>query len=154
MTVLRLLLVCLLIGVAGLPSGARGQASDSLAQASDTTNEETSVVAQRVATAFTEGNARRLLSPSADRVEISLFGARTFYSSAQALYVLREFFRSHAPRDFQVRDVMKTGTNCFVRGEYEQASRTRRLQVYVRLGQPEGGDFWHLHEVRIEGASE
>jgi hypothetical protein len=110
-------------------------------------------VVQRVAAAFTDGNAARLLTPSADRVEIALFGARTFYSSAQALYVLREFFRRHAPQRFQVRDVMEAGTSCFVRGEYEQSRRTRQLQVYVRLGQSED-NLWRLHEVRIEAPSE
>ena len=149
MSILRRSLVLLLIVVGGAPPVAWGQASDSLAQAPDST-ERSSAVARRIASAFSEGDANRLLTPSADRIEISLFGARTFYSSAQALYVLREFFRSHAPRRFQVRDVMETGTSCFVQGEYEQARRTRRLQVYVRLGQPEGENLWHLHEIRIE----
>ncbi|MFB6273238.1 MAG: DUF4783 domain-containing protein [Salinibacter sp.] len=154
MIVRRLTLVCLLVGVGGLPSGARGQASDSLARTADSTSKALSTVARRVTTAFTQGNASRLLSPSADRVEISLFGARTFYSSAQALYVLREFFRAHVPQRFRVRDVTDTGRSYFVRGTYDQANRTRRLQVYVRLGQPEGHDLWHLHEVRIDGPSE
>lgn len=153
MTVLRLSLVCLLVAIGGLPLSAQGQASDSLGQKADST-EGTSTVARRVAVAFTEGDAGRLLTPSADRIEISLFGARTFYSSAQALYVLREFFRRHTPQRFQVRDVMKTGTNCFVRGQYEQSSRVRNLRVYVRLEQPDGGDLWYLHEVRIENSSE
>jgi hypothetical protein len=150
MSTLRWSLVLLLILVGGAPPVAWGQASDSLAQASDSV-EAPPAVAQRIAAAFSEGDANRLLTPSADRIEISLFGARTFYSSAQALYVLREFFRSHAPRRFQVRDVMETGTSCFVQGEYEQARRARRLQVYVRLGQAEGADLWQLHEIRIEG---
>ncbi|PSQ79224.1 MAG: DUF4783 domain-containing protein [Bacteroidetes bacterium QS_1_63_11] len=94
---------------------------------------------------------RRLLEPAADRIEISLFGARTFYSSAQALYVLREFFRSHAPRRFVVGNVMETGTTCLVQGAYEEAQAERKLRVYVRLDRPEGGTTpWHLQEVRIE----
>jgi len=153
MLVRRLVLLWLMILVGGLPSGAQGQASDSLTATADSMSEASSTVARRVAAAFTEGNAGRLLSPSADRVEISLFGVRTYYSSAQALYVLREFFRRHTPRRFRVEDVMETGTNCFVRGEYEQADRTPRLQVYVRLGQPEDGTLWHLREVRIESPS-
>jgi len=140
---------------------AYGQASDSLDPGPDSLHPAPdsaavlqSAVAQRVAGAFSSGDASRLLNPAADRIEISLFGARTFYSSAQALYVLREFFRSHAPRRFRVQDVMETGTSCFVQGEYEQARRARRLQVYVRLGQPEGNELWHLHEIRIEGPPE
>ncbi len=149
----RSLALLLIIVIGGAPPVVWGQEPDSVSRSPDST-EEASAIARRVATAFSEGDASRLLTPSADRVEISLFGVRTFYSSAQALYVLREFFRSHVPRRFRIRDVMETGTSCFVQGEYEQARRARRLQVYVRLGQPERGDLWHLQEVRIEGPSE
>jgi hypothetical protein len=154
MSLPRLSLVLLLIGIGGFPSVVQGQVPDSVAQASDSTDEGMSAVARRVAGAFSEGNANRLLKPSADRIEISLFGARTFYSSAQALYVLREFFRRHTPRRFVVGDVMETGTSCFVRGEYEQGRVGRPLQVYVRLDRPEGKAPWHLREVRIEDSSD
>jgi len=150
----RLSLVILLFAMGAFPLIVRGQVPDSVAHAPDSTDENRSAVARRVAGAFSEGDANRLLRPSTDRVEISLFGVRTFYSSAQALYVLREFFRSHAPRRFVVGDVMETGTSCFVRGEYEQTRIERRLQVYVRLDRPERKGPWHLREVWIEGASD
>jgi hypothetical protein len=150
----RLSLVILLLGMGAFPLIVRGQVPDSLARAADSTDERRSVVARRVAGALSEGDANRLLRPSADRVEISLFGARTFYSSAQALYVLRKFFRSHAPRRFVIGDVMETGTSCFVRGEYEQARIGRRLQVYVRLDRSERKSPWRLREIRIRDASE
>jgi hypothetical protein len=168
MASLRLSMVLLLVGFCGAPSVVCGQASDSLDQAPDSvaqvpdslerapdsTDAKRSAVARRVASAFSEGDASQLLSPSADRVEISLFGARTFYSSAQALYVLRKFFRSHAPRRFVVGDVMETGTTCFVQGAYEEARVERRLRVYVRLDRPDGEAPWQLQEVRVEGVSE
>ena len=154
MSVPRLLVAFLVIGIAGPPPLAWGQPADSTALSADSTTALPSAVTQRVVTAFTEGNARRLLTPSADRVEISLFGSRTFYSSSQALYVLREFFRSHAPGRFVVADVMETGTSCFVQGRYEEARMTRRHHVYVRLDQSEDADLWSLHEVRIEAADE
>lgn len=150
----RLSLMVLLIGIGGVPSIVHGQSPDSAAHASDSTGGEIAAVAQRVAGAFSEGNARQLLTPSADRIEISLFGNRTFYSSPQALYVLRKFFRSHAPGRFVVADVMETGTSCFVRGEYEETRRARRHRVYVRLDQPDDADLWALHEVRIDRVSE
>ena len=158
MSVLRLLVALLLIGLSGVPSVVCGQAFDSLDQVPDSINPAPdsavalqSAVAKRVAGALSNGNASRLLEPAADRIEISLFGARTFYSSAQALYVLREFFRSHAPRRFVVGNVMETGTTCLVQGAYEEAQAERKLRVYVRLDRPEGGTTpWHLQEVRIE----
>lgn len=160
MSDLRLSMVLLLIGLSGAPAVAYGQTSDSLDQvpdsaapAPDSATVLQSAVAKRVAGAFSSGDASRLLNPAADRIEISLFGARTFYSSAQALYVLREFFRSHAPRRFVVGNVMETGTTCLVQGAYEEVRVERPLRVYVRLDRSEGEAPWHLQEVRIEGAS-
>lgn len=150
MNVLRLSMVLLLIGTSGSPAVAQGQAQDSSGAASDTSAGGLSVVVERVVTAFSEGDASHLLDPSASRVEVSLFGTRTYYSSAQALYVLRKFFRSHAPRRFLVQDVMETKTSCFVRGRYEQARVTQWLQVYVRLSQSDEEEVWRLHEVNVE----
>lgn len=121
------------------------------AQAPDSTEAPPEVV-ERVTSAFGEGDAERLLAPSADRVEVNLFGSRTIYSSAQAFYVLRDFFRSHVPHDFVIEDVTEAGTNCFVRGVYEQAQVDQPLQIYVRLDREE--EVWHLREVRIEISSE
>ncbi|MEF8816345.1 MAG: DUF4783 domain-containing protein [Salinibacter sp.] len=154
MSVSRSLVVVLLFGLGGAPSVAQGQPADSIATVSDSTTEGPPAVARRVATAFSDGDARRLLTPSADRVEISLFGNRTFYSSSQAVYVLREFFRRHTPGRFVVGDVTEAGASYFVRGEYEEARRVRRHRVYVRLDQPDGEELWNLHELRIEHASE
>lgn len=146
MTLLRLFLVLLLIGVGGGPSVVWAQAPDS-------TEEAPPEVVERVTSAFGEGDAERLLAPSSDRVEVNLFGSRTIYSSAQAFYVLRDFFRSHVPRDFAIEDVTEAGTNCFVRGVYEQAQVDQPLQIYVRLEREEE-EVWHLREVRIEISSE
>lgn len=154
MTVLRLTLLCVFLGVGGMPLLVYGQAPDSVEHRPDSTGGTSSAVVERVEGAFADGDASRLLVPSADRVEISLFGTRTYYSSSQALYVLREFFRSHVPQRFRVRDVMETETSCFVQGKYRQARVEQRLDVYVRLGQTDGDESWYLEEVSIEAAPE
>lgn len=154
MTVQRLTLVFVFVGIGALPSFVHGQAPDSLESAPDSTEEVTSAVVKRVAGAFSEGDANRLLVPSADRVEINLFGARTYYSSAQALYVMREFFRNHVPHRFSVKDVMETPKSYFVQGKYQQARVAQRLDVYIRFGHSDGEESWQLQEVSIETASE
>lgn len=154
MTISRLSVVLLLAGLCGTPSAAGGQVPDSANSVADTTWEAPPGVVERVAKSFSEGDAARLLAPSSDRVEVNLFGARTFYSSTQALYVLRKFFRSHVPRRFLVDDVVETGTSCFVRGTYEQAHVAQRLLVFVQLSHSEEEKSWQLQEVRIEKASE
>lgn len=146
MTLMRLSLVLLLMGGVMSAPVAWGQATD-------TTAKGPSDVVERVTEAFGQGDAERLLVPSADRVEVTLFGARTFYSSAQAFYVLRDFFRSNTPQDFSVDDVTEAGTSCFVRGLYEQDRVDRPFHVFVRFSKEEEVG-WRLHEVRIEDASD
>jgi hypothetical protein len=109
-------------------------------------------IVTRVVTAFTNGNAQRLLSPAADRVEVSLFGTRTFYSNAQAFYVLEDFFDTHPPTRFEVDDVTETGESCFLRGRFDHRRDERTLQVYVRLTHRDAA--WRLQEIRIAADAE
>lgn len=107
---------------------------------------------QRVEASFRAGDPELLLSPAAERIEISRFGTRTFYSRSQAFYVLEDFFKEYGPRDFQARDVTEAGTNTFVTGLYWHVRAERPFRVYVRLS--ESSDDWHLQEVRIEPTRE
>ena len=141
----RLALLVLLLGM-GAPT-AWGQSQDSTSGSS-----EPNQVVDRVTEAFVNGRPEPLLGPATDRVELSLFGTRTFYSSAQAFYVLRDFFSNYAPRRFRVDDVTATDTSCFVSGMYEHTQSERALQVFVRLVQQD--ESWRLHEVRIDHEAE
>jgi hypothetical protein len=145
MSLVRLALILLLIG--------GGQSLVDAARAQETSEAVPDTVVQRVSAAFRTGNAQLLLTPSADRVEVSLFGTRTFYSSAQAFYVLREFFDVHPPARFSLADTTGAGSSCFLRGQFEHARDERILRVYVRLVRNEE-DAWRLHEVRIGSGTE
>ena len=145
MSLVRLSFVLLVTGMS--VSAAVGQSS-----APGGTDAVPDTVVQRISTAFQSGNAQLLLSPSADRVEVSLFGARTLYSSAQAFYVLRDFFEAHPPSRFALADTTGAGTSGFLRGTFVHTRGERSLRVYVRLVRHED-DAWQLHEVRI-GAGE
>ena len=146
MLVARLCFILLVIGMGA--SVACGQESPA-----DTVSAVPDTVVHRVSAAFQNGNAQLLLNPAADRVEVSLFGARTFYSSAQAFYVLREFFETHPPSTFELADTTGAGTSGFLRGTFEPAQGDRSLQVYVRLVRMEA-NTWELHEVRIDREAE
>jgi hypothetical protein len=141
MTPVRLVLIVLLIGIG--TTAARGQVP-----VQETPAAVPDSVAQRVVTAFVEGDVETLLAPATDRVEVSLFGARTFYSKAQAFYVLRAFFDAHPPVDFQISDVTAAEGSCFVRGRFRHDEDQRPLQVYVRLAVR--AEAWRLQEVRID----
>lgn len=141
MVSMRLVLISLLIGVGG--DVAFGQE-----RMTDTTSSVQDRVGQRVATAFEHGDAQTLLTPAANRVEVSILGAQTIYSDAQAFYVLRAFFERHPPVQFATEDVATEGQSCFVRGRYVHQEDERPLQVYVRLLYR--ADTWTLQEVRID----
>jgi hypothetical protein len=141
MTPVRIALLLLLVGCSVTAAHGQVPVQETPAAVPDS-------VAHRVVTAFVEGDAETLLTPATDRVEVSLFGARTFYSEAQAFYVLREFFDAHPPVDFQLSDVTAAENSCFVRGQFTHDEGQRPLQVYVRLAVREAA--WRLQEVRID----
>lgn len=106
-----------------------------------------SLVQRRLNRAFAEGDARALLDPAPDRLAVSLFGARSFYSKAQAVYVLRDFFKEYPPQRFEVRTVSRAPSSHLLVGRYWHAQARRPLSVYLHLRYR---DQWWLEEVRIE----
>ena len=105
-------------------------------------------VVRRIRTSIVEGDARALLSPATDRLEVSLFGAQSFYSSAQAQYVLRDFFKNHPPQRFEVAEVSHTGGSQMISGRYWHARADQPLHMYVYLIQRDG--TWRLEGVRVK----
>lgn len=102
----------------------------------------------RIADAFRSGNAQHLLTPAAERVEISILGMQTYYSRAQALYVMQDFFKNFAPRDFTFGDVSHTEDDFFATAQYWYGQAERPLQAYVRLVRRD--DAWLLQEIRLD----
>lgn len=132
------LLVCLVaFVVAGRPASSHAQPTDPVTEART-----------RVAQAFQQGDAQHLLTPAAERVEISILGMQTYYSRAQALYVLQDFFRNFTPRAFEFSDVSRADDDFLATARYWYGQAERPLQVYVRLVHVE--DEWLLQEVRLD----
>lgn len=135
------------------PVGAQGQ-SQSQSQAQSTSAQQSSpaqvpeVAVEQLGDAFSNGNEQALLAQAADRVEVSLFGTRTYYSRSQALYVMRDFFEKYAPRRFEAGEVAETGESYFVTGQYWHVRAETPLRVYLRVSVD--GETWHLHEIRVQ----
>jgi len=108
---------------------------------------EEEAVVRRVRLSILEGDARALLSPATDRLEVSLFGAQSFYSSAQAQYVLRDFFKNYPPQRFEVVEVARSGGSQMVSGRYWHARTDQPLHMYVYLILR--GGAWQLEGVRV-----
>jgi len=138
MSPLRLSLVLVALGFTASSVFAQSSAPDTTAPSS---------VVQRVQQALSTGDASVLLTPAADRVEVNLFGTRTFYSRDQAFYVLQNFFKEHGPRRFAVQDTVQTESTYFVTGTYWHVRDERPLRVFVRLSA--AAARWELQEVRV-----
>lgn len=106
------------------------------------------VVLRRIQRAIAEGDAHALLTSAPERLEVSLFGAQTFYSSAQALYVMRDFFRNYPPQRFDLQDISKTENSRLAIGQYWHIRAEQPLQVYIYLHCR--NEQWRLEEVRIK----
>lgn len=102
---------------------------------------------ERIVASFQNGNAERLLTPAAERVEASILGMQTYYSRAQALFVLQDFFKNFVPREFAFGDVSRSEEDFFATGQYWYGQAERPLQVYVRLTRQE--EAWVLQEIRL-----
>lgn len=105
-------------------------------------------IGRTVTEGFRAGNSQMLLQEAAERVEISLFGARTFYSRGQAFYVIQNFFRDHPPRRFEVRDTVHAEGSYFLTGRYWEVRTDPPLTVFVRIQAADSQ--WRVHEIRVE----
>jgi hypothetical protein len=102
---------------------------------------------ERIAEAFRNGDAERLMTPAADRVEASILGMQTYYSRAQALFVLQDFFRNFVPRKFAFGEASQAEDDFFATAQYWYGQAERPLQVYIRLTRRD--EAWVLHEIRL-----
>lgn len=102
----------------------------------------------RVVNTFEEGAPEQLFTPAAERIDVSLLGSRSYYSRSQAFYVMRDYFRHHAPRAFAVNRTARADASLFVMGTYHHAQSDAPVHVMVRFDQHDTA--WMLREVRVE----
>ena len=103
-----------------------------------------------IRTAFASGSASELVSGTADRLEVSVLGEGMLYTKGQAHYVLRDFFKAHPPKSFEINKVARAGESWFVSGRYLSNKNGAPYRVYVRLRQmasERGG--WSIQEIHI-----
>lgn len=121
-----------------------GLASPATAQ--DTTGTAPNAL-EHLQAAFVAGDADALLEGAADRVEITLLGQSRLYSRAQAMYVMRDFFREYAPERFVLVSENQAEGSWIADAQYGYRGAEQILQIYLRLRQL--ADGWELREIRI-----
>jgi len=110
--------------------------------------QDEAVAVSRIELAMAAGDASALAAEAAERVELTLFGSASMYSRAQAVYVLAEFFREHAPHDVELDPPSRAGDNCFALGRYYIEGGDMPLRIFLRLRSKH--DAWQIREIRIE----
>jgi len=99
-----------------------------------------------VATAFRSGNANQL-SPYLDiRVDISLPDKTDTYSKSQAEMVIRDFFNTHAVRNFKILQQGESGDYIFCTGILQTRSGNYRTTLFFR----QKGEKEYLQEIRFQ----
>jgi hypothetical protein len=131
---------------AGWPAAGTAHGA-AYAQSSPVNTDSTAL--DRVEDAFRAGRADALLSGSADRLDVIIFGKGASYSRAQAELVLSDFFRRHPPGRVSFEQEVLAEDRRSVIGEYWVAEdRAEPISVFVRLRAR--GARWQLRSVRIE----
>ena len=105
---------------------------------------------ESIRTAFADGSASELVSGTTDRLEVSVLGEGMLYTKGQAHYVLRDFFKAHPPKSFQINKVARAGESWFVSGRYLSSKNGAPYRVYVRLrnvASERGG--WSIQEIHV-----
>lgn len=104
-------------------------------------------VVKSIESALNRGNVQKLLSHSADRVAVAVFGEAREYSQAQAEYVLKDFFKEHPVASFSFDDSSETERGMFIQGRLHYRGSNRPLRVFVRLQMKR--EKWELREIII-----
>jgi hypothetical protein len=84
--------------------------------------------------ALKAGNAKELVKYFNNSIDLNLEGDVTTYSKAQAEFVLRDFFKKHAPTDFNIMHTggSKTGDLQFAIGKYQCGPDSYDVLMRVR----------------------
>ncbi len=105
----------------------------------------------RLEAGFRESSPEAVLTGSAGRVEIVLFGQGGMYRRAQATHVLRDFFRRYPPERVAFAERSSSDDGRTAIGRYWPQDGGMPLTLRV-LHRPEGGG-WELTSIRVEQPS-
>lgn len=91
---------------------------------------ETFNIVQR---AISKGDVRMISKYTSAYTEMSILGATTTYSRAQAAYILKAFFKQHPPEQFAFQHKLRVGKDWFIHGRYRNRDgRPYRLEMMLR----------------------
>lgn len=106
---------------------------------------------ERIQAAMAAGDAEGVLSGAEDRVDIALLGQGRLYNRAQAIFVMKDFFRSYPPKSYTIRNEEREAANWFAIGRYTNRYDGAEFSVYLRLRLRSSS--WRLAAIRVSNAT-
>lgn len=92
-----------------------------------------SEVVEQVKEAIKAGSAKELSKYLNQTVDVTIEGKLQNYSKAQAEFVLRDFFKTHAPNDFNIiHQGSSKGGQPFAIGEYKSGADVYRVWMKIK----------------------
>lgn len=110
--------------------------------------EDGRIVLNRIESAIASGNANTLRDLATNPIFVRTAGEMASYSPAQAWYVLKDFFKTAAPKSgFRFNDVPSLNGNAVAAsGDYRDTNgKSYRVQVRIR----KENNRWDLREIRF-----
>lgn len=91
-------------------------------------------VVEQVREAIKAGSAKELSKYLNQTVDVTIEGKLQNYSKAQAEFVLRDFFKTHAPNGFDIiHQGSSKGGQPFAIGEYKSGSDVYRVWMKIKM---------------------
>jgi len=91
-------------------------------------------VIDQVKDAFKAGSAKELAKYLNKTVDVTIEGKLENYSKAQAEFVLRDFFKAHAPNDFTIiHQGSSKGGQPFAIGKYISKNESYRVWMKIKV---------------------
>ncbi|MBL7834465.1 MAG: DUF4783 domain-containing protein [Cyclobacteriaceae bacterium] len=101
--------------------------------ASNTALAQKNEVVDQVKDAIKAGSAKELSKYLNQTVDVTIEGKLQNYSKAQAEFVLRDFFKAHAPNDFNIiHQGSSKGGQPFAIGEYKSGADVYRVWMKIK----------------------
>lgn len=101
--------------------------------ASNTALAQKNEVVDQVKDAIKAGSAKELSKYLNQTVDVTIEGKLHNYSKAQAEFVLRDFFKAHAPNDFNIiHQGSSKGGQPFAIGEYKSGADVYRVWMKIK----------------------
>jgi hypothetical protein len=95
---------------------------------------QTPTVIEQVKEAIKAGSAKELAKHLAATVDVTIESKLENYSKAQAEFVIRDFFKAHAPNEFTIiHQGSSKGGQPFAIGQYKSGSDTYRVWMKIKV---------------------